>query len=78
MTVDGEERRLVNAVWAELTTADPDIVASLYQESPVHEIALLCLKSEGPSLQSGGAPPWTFFVGQCLASSRLSKQDFGG
>jgi hypothetical protein len=45
MTVDGEEPRLVNAVWAELTTADPDIVASLYQESPVHEIALLCLKS---------------------------------
>jgi hypothetical protein len=46
MTVDGEERRLVNAVWAELTTADPDIVASLYQESPVHEIAILCLKSK--------------------------------
>jgi hypothetical protein len=45
MTVDGEERRLVNAVWAELTTADPDIVASLYQESPVQEIALLCRKS---------------------------------
>jgi hypothetical protein len=39
------KRRLVNAVWAELTTADPDIVASLYPESPVHEIALLCLKS---------------------------------
>jgi hypothetical protein len=46
MTVDGEERRLVNAVWAELTTADPDIVASLFQESPVHEIALLFLKSK--------------------------------
>jgi hypothetical protein len=44
MTVDGVERRLVNAVWAELTTADPDIVASLYQESPVHDIAFLCLK----------------------------------
>jgi hypothetical protein len=68
MTVDGEERRLVHAVWAELTTADPDIVASLYQESPVHEIALLCLKSG----------QWTLFVGQCLASSRLSQQDFGG
>jgi hypothetical protein len=44
VTVDGEERRQVNAVWAELTKADPDTVASLYQESPVHEIALLCLK----------------------------------
>jgi hypothetical protein len=44
MTVDGEERKLVVSVWLELTTADPDVVASLDQESPVHEIALLCLK----------------------------------
>jgi hypothetical protein len=43
MTVEGEERRQLIAVWTELTTADPDAVASLYQESPVHEIALLCL-----------------------------------
>jgi hypothetical protein len=34
MTVEGEERNLVIAVWSELTTADPDIVASLYHESP--------------------------------------------
>jgi hypothetical protein len=44
MTIDGEECKLVVAVCLELTTADPDIVALLYQESPVHEIALLCLK----------------------------------
>jgi hypothetical protein len=44
MTVDGEERKLVVSVWLELTPADSDVVASLYQESPVHETALLCLK----------------------------------
>jgi hypothetical protein len=47
MTVDGEERRLVDAVWAELTTADPGIVASLYQESPEKWALLVgqCLSS---------------------------------
>jgi hypothetical protein len=67
MTVEGEERRQAIAVWTELTTADPDAVASLYQESPVHEIALLCLK--------GGL---TLRVGQCLASARLPQQDTDG
>jgi hypothetical protein len=44
MAVEGEELKSVVSVWLELTTADPDIVASLYHEPPVHEIALRCLK----------------------------------
>jgi hypothetical protein len=61
MTVDGEERKLVVSVWLELTTADPDIVASLDHESPVYEIALLCLK-EG---LSGSGNVWHRRVFHC-------------
>jgi hypothetical protein len=64
MTVDGEERRQVNAVRAELTTADPDTVALLYQESPVHEIALLCLK--GGLSGSGNVWPRRVFHSKIL------------